>query len=141
MKRSTLKRGKPLRRGTKRLARGEPMTRGEGLSRGAGPKRGARLRTIGRRAQRERNVWRRAKRAKLKAAGGVCEVCRRHERECGPLDVHHLKARSKRERGEDIHDLANLLACCRECHDGIHDHTLPNWREFVVTRKGAPTRA
>ena len=109
MKRSPIKRGKPLSRGSKRLERGS-----KSLKRGGSLKRGSRMRQVGKRGRAIREELRRVRAAVIERAGGICERC--HDERCKPLHVHHTKRRS--QGGE--HTLDNLRALGERCHAEVH---------------------
>lgn len=109
MKRSPLKRGKPLQRGTKRLAR---VTR---------------LRRVGRRGREVRSKINAVRDEVLARAGGRCARFRKRRR----LELHH---RLSRARGGG-HAAANLAPLCKPCHSGVTDHTAPDWRAWLVSTK------
>ena len=59
---------------------------------------------------------------------GICARCFNY----GPRDAHHILPRS---RG-GTHDAKNGVGLCRKCHMAVHAHA-PDWRNWIVTRKGA----
>lgn len=98
--------------------------------------RGKRLRQVGRRAKRERDELKRARLIVLENAAGLCARCGERRE----LEVHHVKARSQRERGEKIHAVSNLRALCagpQGCHARVTRHEVPDWRDWISSRKGA----
>ena len=96
--------------------------------------RGGRLRKVGARARRGLAEFKRNGEAVLAEQNGVCARCGKSR----PLDRHHRKARSQTDRGENPHAKSNLIGLCsgpRGCHALVTDHLVPDWREWVVTRK------
>lgn len=51
-------------------------------------------------------------------------------------DVLHIHHKLPRSRGGK-HTVANCCLLCARCHREVHDHTVSDWREWVVTRKAA----
>ena len=117
MKRSPMKRGKPLARGSKAMKRGGAM------------KRGRRLRQVGRRGRAISKALKAARRVVEERDGNVCARC--SDERCLPLELHHLVGRG---RGGS-HDPANLVLLGRACHRAVTDHTAPDWREWISSRK------
>jgi 5-methylcytosine-specific restriction endonuclease McrA len=111
MKRSTLQRAAALPRSSK-------------LKR-------ARLHPIGKRGQEIRSELATVRTIVLHRDGHVCQRCRK--RSCVPLDLHHKRARSQ----GGTHTLDNLITLGRACHDAVTDHTAPDWRRWIWTRKGS----
>lgn len=103
VKRSELRRGKPLERGTKRLARGKP------------------LRQIGRRARAQADEREAMRQTVLAETGGVC-VARvlLPEVECwGGTEIHELCERSTRP---GVHLEAEFgVSCCHAHNSAIND--------------------
>jgi len=113
VKRSPLKRGKSLARGTSTL------------------KRAARVRPTGRRGLEDRKALDLVRPVVMERAGGRCERCLRVRR----LDVHHLRSRAQ----GGTHEASNLVALCSGpdgCHGQVHAHLIPDWREWIARRGG-----
>lgn len=118
MKRSPLKRGKPLARGAG-LKTHKPLERRTQLK----P-----------RSKKMTALY--TRRRDLVAAlleDGVCERCKTAR----ATDVHEPLLRS---RGGDIVDPDQCVALCRSCHDWIHDHpkaaTVEGWMKHAWDRVG-----
>lgn len=124
MKRSPIKRGKPLSRGSKRLARGS-----KSLKRGGSLKRGSRMRQVGKRGRAISRALKAARLVVEERDGNVCARCASER--CLPLELHHVVGRG---RGGS-HDPANLVLLGRACHRAVTDHTVPDWREWIASRK------
>ena len=89
------------------------------------------LRRVGKRKKRTLSEWERAKRLVRAETGRHCERCGQHTN----MPPHHKLPQS---RGGG-HERANLALLCFHCHRGAHDHSLPDWESWVITReKGAP---
>lgn len=59
----------------------------------------------------------------------VCERCG-----CArATEVHELLPRG---RGGSILDRDNLAALCHDCHRGITDHSVPDWRDWLRPSDG-----
>lgn len=110
MKRTTLKRGKPLARSASKLSRA------------------TRLKPVGKRGAADREAIERVRQVVLARAGQRCERCGERR----PLDLHH---RLPRSRG-GTHGVENLVALCRDCHRAVHAGA-SDAGGWIVTRKGA----
>jgi predicted restriction endonuclease len=66
----------------------------------------------------------------LEAAGYQCERCGFAPRDSGMLEAHHRLPKSR--GGTNV--LANGACLCRACHRGAHDHTIDDWRDWIVRR-------
>ncbi len=120
MKRSRLNRRSQLCPSTKPLSRESKLDRGKRISK------------LGRRGKRRQEGLREFRRAVLERADGRCERC--GER-CVPeaLEAHHKLPRSR--GGQDT--LENGFALCGGpggCHALVHDHLVPDWRDWLLTR-------
>ena len=97
----------PLKRGTKPLVRRTPL-----------------------RSRPEPSHLRDAKQAVRERSGGQCEAgtpaCTGRA-----VHVHHVLPRSAGGK----HSTANLLHCCRECHDFIHAHPALSYRLGWLKRR------
>lgn len=96
-------------------------------------KRAMPLRATGARAAREKAALQAFRREVFKRAKYTCERCGVFWPKTLGLEAHH---RLPRARGGS-HDPSNGAALCWQCHQSIHDHTVPEWREFVVETKPA----
>jgi 5-methylcytosine-specific restriction endonuclease McrA len=118
VKRSPLKRGAPLPRGSKLTTRSRLP-------------RGKRLRQVGKRGRAIRKEIDAVREAVLERAAGACERCG----STSALHLHHIQPRS---RG-GAHHASNLVALCSKpdggCHGKVHAHSVPDWRRWVETRK------
>lgn len=85
-------------------------------------KRHTPLKPRGRRAEREAEALDRFRAEVL--GRGKCERCGSKLN----LDAHHVRSRA---RGGD-HDPDNGMACCRRCHDAIHRHLTPDWKDWLI---------
>lgn len=138
MRRTKMKRGtKGLRRGSKSLKR-TPLERAASLSKGSTIKRGKRLRVVGKRGA---EIRRTLKEMRVLVIGEQCGFCARCGLHCGDrLEIHHRKARSQHERGENPHARDNLVGLCpgpRGCHALVERHLVPDWSKWKLSRKGA----
>ena len=97
MKRTELKRGKPLKRGS-------------------GPKRTGTLKPVSDRRRKRDAGYPESRTAIYSRAEGMCEARCTIECAGGGHQVHHIAGRG----GPDPHRLDNLLLCCAPCHDHIH---------------------
>lgn len=98
--------------------------------------RTTKLRAVGARARRGRAELKRNRETVLEAAAGLCARCGKRR----DLEVHHVKPRSRTERGENPHAVSNLRALCagpRGCHALVTAHLVDDWMDWIVTRKGA----
>jgi len=116
------------------VKRTAPPKRTKTLSRqSAGLKRASRMKPIGKRGREDRQSLRESAAKVLAWSGGRCERCRNPQELVGPLQVHHRLMRSQ----GGGHEPSNLAALCSGCHKMIHDHLVPDWPKWIVTRKGA----
>lgn len=106
MKRTAMKRGKPLARTASKLARA------------------SRLRKVGKRGAAGREAIERVRALVLERAGHRCERCGSTWR----LELHH---RLRRSQGGG-HTPGNLAVLCQTCHRGIHATLWPDWRDWIV---------
>lgn len=100
------------------------------MKRGSPLRRSGPLRKRGERGLRESRLLESFRRAVLERANGACDRCgssRTH------LHPHHLKMRSQ----GGSHHPDNGAALCFACHDGVHTHTVPDFADWLVTRKAA----
>lgn len=67
--------------------------------------------------------------ADMLAPGTVCERCR----SAWATEVHELLSRA---RGGSILDRDNCVALCHDCHAGITDHTVDDWRDWTRSSDG-----
>lgn len=122
----------PIKRGTKRLARGKGLARGsKAMKRGDSLKRGKRMRQVGRRGREIAKALRAARAVVIERDGNICARCR-HPR-CLPLELHHLQSRG----AGGSHDPENLVLLGHDCHRLVTDHACADWPEWVRSRKGA----
>lgn len=118
LRRSSLKRGGPLRR-VAQLAR-SAMTRGRTA-----------LRRVGARALRERPFVEHFRRVVLEAAGGYCARCGAYRP--GQLDPHHMRPRARGLPLEEKHDPKYGVALCSGlmgCHRLVTEHLVPDWARW-----------
>lgn len=114
---SALKRTKPPARGKSKLSRT------------------TKLRPVGKRGAKDREAIEAVRPVVLARAGNRCERCGERK----PLELHH---RLPRSRG-GTHTAENLAALCATrdgqngCHAKVTDHLVADWREWIVTRRGA----
>jgi hypothetical protein len=115
MRRSPLKPGKPIARGTG-LARTVPLRQVSAKR----PLQLAQRHPTTVRLVESRAVYRAACAVVDARAGGRCELCAA----IGPLQHHHRKARQAggSSRDPSIHSPANLLGVCLWCHEMAEEH-------------------
>lgn len=89
------------------------------MKRGGSLKR-TRIKPRGKRAEREAEALEHFRDRVLWRAQGVCERCGKP----GDLDPHHMK------RNPRVHDPELGAALCRPCHDQVHAHQAPDWRDW-----------
>lgn len=106
-----------------------PLKRGEPLARGTSTLRRSRLRQIGKRGAADRKALASVRAEVLARAGSRCERCYAFQ----VLHLHHMLARSQ----GGAHDASNLRALCFSCHRLVHDHAVPDASAWIVTRGGA----
>jgi DNA mismatch repair protein MutS len=69
-----------------------------------------------------------------------CELC--HKQIVKELEVHHIQPRSSANRdgiledGTHMNDRHNLIVLCQQCHDKVHDGTIPSIPPMVPTSDG-----
>lgn len=90
---------------------------------------GRRLHKLGKRGRAIRDELQKVRPCVLARDGHLCRRCL--DPLCKPLEVHHRKARSQ----GGPHTLRNLVTLGRACHAAVTDHTAPDWRRWVITRK------
>lgn len=110
------------------------MKRGGWLKRGGGLKRSGYLNRK-RKARASRSevpeIETRFREETLHRAGNICERCG----SLWKLQAHHLVPRSRGKGWALLHDAeANGAALCGACHSGVHDHTIPDWRDWIRAR-------
>lgn len=60
-------------------------------------------------------------------------TCQRCGKRPKIIHVHHKLPRSR--GGLDVE--SNACCLCLPCHRKIHDHTAPDWRDYIVSKKHA----
>lgn len=93
------------------------------------------IKRVGARARREADALRAFRREVFARAKWTCERCGVFWPKTVGLEAHH---RLPRSRG-GTHDPSNGNALCWQGHQSIHDHAVPEWRDFIVeTKPGSP---
>lgn len=87
------------------------------------------LRRLGKRGKADREALAIVRSQVLERDDYTCQRCQ--SRYCEPLDLHHIQGRA--QGGE--HTLENLVTLGRPCHSAITDHTAPDWKRWVKSRK------
>lgn len=116
MKRTAIKRGKPLARGTKRLAVRSKLRTSKPM------------RKVGRRGRASRRALAPLREAIHQSQAGCCARCSKRRK----LDLHHLLSRAR--GGTDT--LNNIVGLCRKCHDDVTFSTPPDLARWVLSAKG-----
>lgn len=132
-----MKRGGPLRRSQLKASKG--LRRGRGLKRAwfSAKGRGKGLSRKGsRNAHKPRKGWEVSRAACLERDRYTCRraACgwrARTVRERRFLHAHHLLSRAR--GGTD--ELPNLATLCWKCHGGVHDHSLSDWRRWILRKE------
>lgn len=102
------------------------MNRSGWLRRAQGALRRSPISKVGRRVKREQEALQ-AFREAVRARDVVCQRCGT-DRE--PLDPHHMRKRWK--GGKAKHDPSVGVLLCRWCHNAVHDHTAPDWKDWTL---------
>ena len=87
------------------------------------------MRRLGRKWKDQEEVSHAWRCAVLDRAQGRCERCQNYVGGA-LLHCHHRIPRSRAAKA-DKWNPANGVALCGPCHDGVHKHYLPDWREWI----------
>lgn len=112
-----------------KLKRGAPLPRGSGPKRCSRISRGTKLRPVGKRGRAIRRELANLRLSVLERDHHICQRC--EDLFCRPLDLHHRRARSQ----GGTHSLANLVTLGRPCHEAVTNLSAKDWRKWVITRK------
>lgn len=111
-----------------------PLKRGEPLARGTSTLRRSRLRQIGKRGAADRRDIAAVRAAVLSRADCRCERCGAEALTMrGPLHLHHKLPRSRGGK----HTVENLAVLCARCHSNVHEHAVPDASQWIVAWGGA----
>jgi len=94
-----------------------------------------RLRAVSDRRRRRDSGYPSSRKAVYERANGLCEVRANWRCERNGHQVHHIAGRS----GPDPHRLANLLLCCRPCHELIHAQPSLSFEQGWMVRRNGTT--